>query len=155
MWRFIGVLIALAVIWWWMPTRMSAQSLPLFENGARAGEQRVGGTCLEGKCLIVYVAPWCPSCRAAQPMLKELRRALAEEKIPVSIVAGMDKPPALETYAQTLSYPVLLDIDGQLSHSVKIKALPYFIVINIRGEIVKTVRGAYPDVRSMREHLAL
>ena len=151
----LAALAGLALLWWLRPGQMPMQSLPLYADGAQTRQQLVGGPCTRARCLIVYVAPWCPYCRAAQPMLRQLREALEKDGIPMQVVVGMDKPPALEAYARALELPALLDIGGVLKQHVKIKGVPYFIVTDERGRIRQTASGAYPDAVLMRGQLGL
>jgi thiol-disulfide isomerase/thioredoxin len=146
-------LVAVVLVWWWMPDRLRPHQLPVMADGSRSGARTVGGPCLEGRCVVVYLAPWCGSCRQAEPMLRDLRDSLARDGIPVVVVAGMDKPANLETYARNLGYPVLLDEEGRFKRAAGVNAVPTFLVVNRRGEVTETVKGAYQDARVMRQKL--
>ncbi len=153
-WVMAGV-VALGLGWWFFPTSMPMQSLPLYAEGAQDRSQLVGGPCTRTRCLIVYLAPWCPYCKAAQPMIQQLREAMDGAGVPMQVVVGMDKPAALQAYAQSLGYPVLLDAGGELKKRAHIKSVPTFIVTDGRGRIKKTLHGAYADVATTRDQLGI
>lgn len=152
---FFGILAVVALVAWWQPRHPTPQSLTLVDGDDGAGEERVGAPCSAAQCLIVYVAPWCPSCRAAAPMIRDLRATLVHDGVPVSVVVGMDAAPALERYGRALGYPALLDTTAGLQHSIGVPVVPYFVVIDAHGAISRSVRGASDGVPSMRERLAL
>lgn len=156
MWKAVAVVLIAGVAWLtWLPARVPAQSLPVFKDGARAGEQRVGGTCFDKHCVIVYVAPWCPSCHRSEPMIAELRKTLLREGVSVHVVVGMDQADKLAAYADHLGYPVLLDVHGRLREAAHVKAVPTFVVTDAKGRAASVVTGAYPDVAEMRRRLGV
>lgn len=113
-----------------------------------------GGTislaaCPTGKCLNVYVAPWCGYCRAATPSILKLREYLNAKGVATRIVVGMDRLAAVKDYAQTFGPATGLDPNN----SVGVKGgVPHFFVTDKTGRVLKDVPG-FPQAGSI-ERLA-
>jgi glutaredoxin len=65
--------------------------------------------CATGRCVTVYVAPWCPHCRDSTLVVKEVQDFLKWRGIDMRVVVGMDKYAALKSYAQEFGPDALLD----------------------------------------------
>ena len=156
MWKFIAALaVVVGAVLLFRSSKLPIEYLPRYSQGAQEGSVRVGGQCLQDKCLTIYVAPWCRACKQMQGTINGLREQLEGEGVGVQLVLGMDKPPALISYAGTFNQPVLLDDQGAFKKKASIKAVPYFVVTNRKGEIVKDVLGGYNDVAAMRSKLGI
>ena len=121
-----------------------------------ASEKRfdyVGGGCLAEKCLLIYTAPWCPTCQRLTPVMIALAQALRQEGIPVSIIAGKDSDRDLALYAKKFPFPIYLDAEGEFFQQAELKAVPYFVVTNDMGEILEDIYGGYRSVKALRENL--
>jgi len=99
------------------------------------------------KVLVVnFWATWCEPCVKEMPELSALQTELAPKKIGF-IGIGIDSPEALAEFAQKykISYPLYVaGMSGtQLSTQLGNKAggLPFTVILNKSGEIVKTYRG--------------
>ena len=115
-----------------------SQKLPDVRLPTYAAQQAASlASCSMAKCLTVYVAPWCGSCRAATPMLLKLRRYLQDRGVETRFVVGKDEAPALRAYAEIFGPDTQLDIDDSLS----VGGVPHFFVSDSSGGIVKEVSG--------------
>jgi thiol-disulfide isomerase/thioredoxin len=154
--KFIVGLFLLVVLYLAMrPELMPGHALPVQNGVLRETPRLAGGMCSAERCLTVYLAPWCPSCRRAEPMVAQLREVLTREGRPVTVVMGMDEPAALEAHARDLGYPVLLDVDGRVERDAGIRGVPYFIVTDRQGRIVSRQAGAYDAVEPNRRALGI
>ncbi len=115
----------------------------------------VGGGCLSETCVIVYVAPWCPTCRKLKPMIQALRNELMAEGIQVDVVVGNDSRSQILQYAQDFSFPVFTDVSGAFYREQDMEAVPYFVVTDQLGEIRTEYRGGYTQVGHMRQALGI
>lgn len=115
----------------------------------------VGGKCPEAKCLTVYVAPWCPQCLRAKPMILKLTEELRSEGVDVTVIVGSDSEKAVKKYARQYPFPVLLDADKSYFNKTKQRGVPFFISSNNEGKIIKSQAGFYNEVSQMREKLKL
>ena len=136
-------------------------SLPTITLDQYQGERRintavsVGGNCAEGKCLTVYVAPWCSSCRKLTPTIDELAKELKSEGIGVSIVVGHDSLDKVKAYAKKYSQPIYEDARGDYFRALETRGVPYFATTNSKGKIKSSLSGGYDSVDRMREALEL
>jgi hypothetical protein len=135
--------------------RLPSDVLTEFSNGALGGQAMVGGNCPQSRCLTIVVAPWCPACRRMKGTISALHAQLQADGLPVSLVIAMDKPEALQNYAQQHQEPVLLDMKRSFTQRANIRSVPYFAVTNRKGEIVKDLKGGYQDAAEMRRRLGL
>lgn len=156
MWKYIVALaVVLGGVLLFRSSKLPQEYLPSYHQGTQENSVRVGGNCLQDKCLTIYLAPWCPVCLQMHGTLVTMRQQLEDEGVRVQVVAGMDKPPALVRYAQTFDQPVLLDVQGAFKKKASVKGVPYFVVTNRKGEILQTAAGGYNDVGVMRNKLGL
>ena len=137
------------------PEKLPAATLPVYLAGSIQGEGQVGGSaCAAVRCLIIYVAPWCPACRRIDGSLVALRNQLEGEGVPVSFIIGMDKEPSLLAYAKGYTRPVMLD-DQRFHKKAKVKGVPYLAVVDRKGHVKATMYGGADDVAYMRRELGL
>lgn len=118
--------------------------------GPKADESTLS-KCPTKKCLTVVVAPWCPHCREAQPIILATREYLKKKGVHTNIVVGMDKPRALAAYAKEFGPDTLLDEEGALGEG----GVPHFYVTDASGRVLRNQPGFPPDVTDPREFAAL
>lgn len=116
---------------------------------------KIGGKCAESKCLAIYVAPWCPQCAKAKPMILKLTEELRAEGVEVAVVVGYDEPKAVEDYAKKYPFPVLLDADNSFYDKTGLRGVPFFISSNKEGKIIESMAGFMNNVDDMRTRLEL
>ena len=95
----------IGVIFFLLREPMPSQDLREYKSRSYGRTTKtIGGSCSVETCLVIYVAPWCPHCRKATPMIKQLTQELRADGIEVNIVVGRDSDSAVEKYA--LSFPL-------------------------------------------------
>lgn len=104
-------------------------------------------SCPAKKCLTVYIAPWCGYCRAATPMLIELRKYLRKNQEEMRFIVGRDRLQALRDYARIFGPDTLMDVDDVFS----VDGVPHFFVSDSQGTIIKEVSGAPMGDYSLEE----
>lgn len=109
--------------------------------------------------LINYWASWCGPCRAEMPVLDAFS---AEQDANGVLVLGI----ALDTRAEALAFqrqvpvqfPLLLETAGPADSSVWLGnargILPFTVLVDGQGRLVKTHYGAFPSVASVRRWVA-
>lgn len=105
---------------------------------ALSGATRDLGECGTGKCLTVYVSPWCGVCRASTGMIREFRDYLNGRGVECRIVVGRDAPEAVAEYAREFGPETLLDAGGRFPLR---GGVPNFTVSDAQGAVLKSLAG--------------
>ena len=151
--KIIFILLGLCFIGWWsdLPKNMPNAQLASYKNAQPSGEYAsVGGECDSDKCLVVYVAPWCSSCKRLTPMINSLVEELESEGVSAKIVVGKDSMKAVMDYSKRFDSTILEDSSGRFFNALPTRGVPYFVVANESGKIVSDLSGGYRTVRDMR-----
>jgi thiol-disulfide isomerase/thioredoxin len=107
------------------------------------------------RCLIIYVATWCPACHASIPFIQGLQKDLENNpevgfKIIVGGGAGEEQ---LYGMARQIQGNVFLDSQGQFHRRVRIGSVPHWWLIDDQGQILRNFSGAFgsysPELRDM------
>jgi cytochrome c biogenesis protein CcmG/thiol:disulfide interchange protein DsbE len=101
---------------------------------------------LKGQAVLVNVwATWCPPCRAEMPAIEKLYLEYRDRGF---IVLGLndtvqDKQEAIIPFIKeyNLTFPILLDELGEVSHTYQIRSLPTSFFINRDGTVNEVVVG--------------
>jgi hypothetical protein len=116
-------------------------SLPNIDLPTLAGPDASLRQCATSKCVVAYVAPWCPHCRSNTPGILALRDAMWKKGVLVRVVVGMDKPENLRAYAQVFGPNTLLDPNNRFS----VNGVPHFYVADAGGRIKSDFAGTPRD----------
>jgi peroxiredoxin len=103
---------------------------------------------LSGNVILINVwATWCPPCRAEMPAIQQAYATYRDRGFIVLAVNqredGSAITPFLEQYG--LTFPVLLDRDGQASATYQASALPSSFFVDRNGVIRAVYRGPMPS----------
>ena len=115
----------------------------------------VGGNCSVETCVMIYVAPWCPHCRRAGPMIVQLTQQLQAEGVEVNLVIGKDSDSTIEEYAKGYPFPVYADADGSFYEQAKLQGVPSFVVYTNSGDITERKAGYYGSAVAQRKALGI
>lgn len=115
----------------------------------------IADNCLVDACLIVYVAPWCPTCKKIRPTIIALVDELKKEGKSVTLIVGKDKPQRVTAYAKNFPFPIVEDPTGIYWKEMKMVGVPYFAVINKKGKILTDHFGGYTSVEAFRMKLKI
>ena len=107
------------------------------------------------RCVIEYVAPWCPACRASIGFSNALHRKLtASSKVGMKIVVGMSDRENLREMADKYDAPAFLDVDGAFRDALGIHSVPSALVIDGNRTIIKKgLSGAIGGKASEEENV--
>lgn len=166
----IGVLIALSVLFGLviMPRlapvggKLTDQpapdfSLPVVANGDPGARMRLGE--LREKIVILdFWASWCGPCAVQAPILDRVARRYPQDVVVLGINVD-DTPEVAKQYAlqKGLSYPILMDTEGQAQGAYGANTLPTIVLIDKQGNIVTFVQGVFREaqlekvIRDLRE----
>jgi thiol-disulfide isomerase/thioredoxin len=152
------ILIAIGVFGWFinLPEDMPRASLDQYKNARLVDEYvEVGGACKQDKCLIVYVAPWCPSCKSLTPMINELVKSASNDGVKATVVIGKDAMAKVLNYSKHYDAPILADANGSFFKQIGARGVPYFVVTDSNGKRMSEMSGGYHSVDQMRTQLDL
>ena len=100
--------------------------------------------------LVVYFwATWCKSCRAEVPELIALHNKYKDKGVAV-VGISIDNTDKVKAFAKEyqIPYPLLIGSQDAMDFSKKkgnkVGGLPFTIMVNSRGEVVKTILGEFP-----------
>jgi len=116
-----------------LPARLANLELPCLTAGAAINPARLGGR----PVVLNLWATWCLPCREEMPMLQQTQTREGA-KVQFVGVDTKDRPDwAAEFLPQVkVTYPEVVDTDGQLLASVRSPGLPVTIVVDRDGRIV-------------------
>jgi len=98
----------------------------------------------QGQTVILnFWASWCPPCRTEWPEIRAFADSLTSTDVVLLAVNVEEAPEVIYKYVgtATLSFPVLLDPDGQVSERYHATALPTTILIDPAGLIRQVIPG--------------
>ena len=114
----------------------------------------------KGKVILLnFWATWCPDCREEMPSLQKLWKQFKAKGIVVIAVAVDRSQGEVESFVRKLglTFPVLLDTDGDVRRNYEIAALPTTYIIGRDGRISGKIYGgrewAGKDADALMEHL--
>jgi thiol-disulfide isomerase/thioredoxin len=91
-----------------------------------------------GKVIVLnFWATWCVPCREEMPSLDRLAAKLADRPFIVLAVNYSEGAPRVREFGEKLSlrFPLLLDSDGSVARSWKVKVLPVTYVIDANQQL--------------------
>jgi cytochrome c biogenesis protein CcmG, thiol:disulfide interchange protein DsbE len=102
---------------------------------------------LRGQVILINVwATWCPPCRAEMPAMQQAYTAYRDRGFMVLAVNQREDATAITPFLEQyrLTFPILLDQDGQASVTYQAHALPSSFFVDRRGVIRVVYRGPMP-----------
>lgn len=117
---------------------------------------------LTGRPTVVNLwASWCDPCREELPLLQEFATS-AEGTVDVVGVDFTDTRPeaALELARRAgVTYPSMADVDGELKRPLRVRGLPWTVLVDADGRIVHTLSGQIHSIeeldQAVEEHLGV
>ncbi len=127
---------------------------PDFELPSLSGPVYRSGD-LRGKpVLINFWASWCPPCRQEMPALQSVYAQYQDQGLQVLAVnvTDQDDPASVAQFAEEfdLTFPVLMDADGQVGRRYQVQALPTSFLVGSDGVIRQVYVGGPLDESLLR-----
>ena len=117
---------------------------------------------LRGKVVLLnFWASWCPPCRSEMPAMQKIYTAFGPDEFVILAVNNLQQDGLAEAQKfiaeRNLTFPTLLDTDGQVSAAYQIRSLPTSFFIDQEGLIREIVIGAMPEalLRTRVENLLM
>lgn len=116
-------------------------TLPVGANGDPGARLQLSA--LRDKVVILdFWASWCGPCRMQAPILERVAQRHPDDLVVLGINVGESPQTALRyATAEGLSYPILLDVDGEAQDLYAATTLPTLVVIDRQGQVRSLVRG--------------
>ena len=111
---------------------------------------------LRGRVVFLnFWATWCPPCRVEMPSMERLYQELKDRGFVMLAVDMQENEKLVEAFISSLSlsFPALLDLDGDISFLYGIRGLPTTYIIDREGKIIGKAVG--PRNWSSQESLQL
>jgi cytochrome c biogenesis protein CcmG, thiol:disulfide interchange protein DsbE len=102
---------------------------------------------LRGQVVLINIwATWCPPCRAEMPAIQQAYVEYHDRGFTVLAVNQREEATAITPFVEQhgLTFPVLLDRDGQASATYQASALPSSFFVDRRGVIRTVYHGPIP-----------
>ena len=103
---------------------------------------------LRGQVVLINVwATWCPPCRAEMPAIQQAYAEYHDRGFTVLAVNQREDASAITPFLEQhgLTFPILLDGDGQASAAYQASALPSSFFVDRHGVIRAVYRGPMPS----------
>lgn len=101
---------------------------------------------LRGQAVLVnYWASWCGPCQAEMPAMQKVYEAYHDQGFEILAVnaTNQDQLAAVQSFVDShgLTFPVLLDVDGQVGGAYQVHSLPTSFFVRPDGTIEEVVIG--------------
>lgn len=156
-WFWLAAVVAVGYLVFGRADSMPLEKLAPFDgrSGQAAAERYVGGSCAKERCLLVYLAPWCPQCRRAHSVILEAAEHLRAQGIETTVVIGLDDRAEIEAYARDFPFPVYLDPDRKFYEQLDTRGVPYFALWQRDRRIAEDIAGRPESLRDLLHFLDL
>lgn len=126
------------------------EAAPAFRAETLAGGGLDVPAGLQGKVIAIrFWADWCPYCKTEMRDLEPVYRRLKDQGLEILAVNVAQDRDTAATFTAPLgiSYPVLLDPEGEIAHRYGVKALPLTWFVDRQGRLAGKILGeATPQV---------
>jgi thiol-disulfide isomerase/thioredoxin len=112
--------------------------------------EQAGDPCFKKeKCVVVYLAPWCPACNASVETLKEMNRLWnandSKYTRGIKVLVGQDTMVKCQEKADSIGTFAQIDSDDKFSKLYGISGYPTWFVFDANGKELKRVPGAFTE----------
>jgi thiol-disulfide isomerase/thioredoxin len=122
-----------------------ARTTPPHFSGSGVDGRPVSMAAFRGKVILVnFWASWCPECRPEMPAMERLHRELASRGLAVVAVNARERREVVARHAQELglTFPVVLDPDGEIGALYGVVGLPATFLVGRDGRAVAFAVGS-------------
>lgn len=95
------------------------------------------------RCVLVYVAPWCPACHQSIDFLNDVAsRVKRTGKIGMKVIIGMDTHDKNAEMSKLFTTQTFLDDDGKFRAALGVSSVPTAWVADGNGKILREIPAA-------------
>lgn len=150
----ILVCAALIFMYFFKSKQESAKTRRILFYNETFTEEVLADPC-EGKeyCIAIYLAPWCPHCKASQPMIRDLQLDSKKSKMyGIKLFIGNDSKQNTGKMSSNFLPPVFDDTRSKLKGLFP-KGVPTWVVMNMKNrKIVREDAGLPQDGSLFLQH---
>jgi thiol-disulfide isomerase/thioredoxin len=120
------------------PALLAAASIK--DSGAQVADPCSG----KQRCLVVYLAPWCPACKSVTPQLLQVRdhwKGSATRGI--KFIVGADSDEKNRELALSIGDGAYVDQGDAYRRAMKVSHFPTLWVVDENSKVITADRGAY------------
>ena len=120
--------------------------LPLLVSYNDQAELRLSD--LRGRPVLVnFWASWCPPCRQEMPAFQNVWQKYSDEGLMIVGVAlqDMENDAAAFVYQVGVTYPIVMDMEGDIARDYNVTALPTTFFLDRDGDVVGTWTGTLSE----------
>jgi hypothetical protein len=151
-WRglFVAGIVAAVLFWQMKPVYVPVDGLK--RSGGAAGTPCEG----QSRCVVAYVAPWCPACARSKGVIDAVRERFADDpEVGVVVVVGQDTEVKMGNMAAQYGDAGWIDADGRFAAAADIDVVPSWFVLGPGGEVQAEQVGTYMMVGAQLDALGL
>jgi len=95
----------------------------------------------KANCIVVYLAPWCPACKASVGTVKKLRAYYqSESETGFKVIVGSSSAAKLIDFSEEIGGLVYMDTQGKFHRSAGVSAVPTIFLLDQENQIQGTSR---------------
>ncbi|AEJ19734.1 TlpA family protein disulfide reductase [Gracilinema caldarium] len=93
--------------------------------------------------LLNFWATWCPPCKAEMPSMETFYKTFKDKKLTIFAISTGEKPDTVKAFikANPHSFPIGLDVSGQLGAIFASRGIPTTYIINPEGKAIAGTIG--------------
>jgi thiol-disulfide isomerase/thioredoxin len=110
---------------------------------------------MKSRCVVVYLAPWCPYCNRSIGTIQELRAQWKDRDVGILPVIGRDTVAEIQAMAARVGEGSYVDLDASFFKKTGVQGVPAWFLINDQGKLLKTFLGAPGNAPTLLAELEL
>jgi thiol-disulfide isomerase/thioredoxin len=151
----LGLLVGVARYRGWGPFHQDRAGATSVKLAALTPAAEAGDPCAKARrCVVVYLAPWCPACRQAKPHVKALRARLPAGAA-MKVVIGQAERSRSQEMAGEVGGAVFFDPDGDYYKAIKGTGIPYWMVLDADQHVTARMAGFVLPLEAQLAQLGL
>lgn len=153
-WSAMAIMMAIVVLATIAHNRPQDVPLVSLQSNASSTPQEV---CPLGKrCVVCYLAPWCPACKSSLPIIQELRESFrSHNNLEFLVIVGAASQSELLPMANDIGGRVFFDPSSRFASAARIRSFPSIVLIDDQHRLTASSHVAYGgDAKDQFEYVS-